>query len=213
MKKMTKGLGGKRKLTGKMIDKLTVYYGLAIRRNAHSVQNMKNDIWATFYHCGSTDDNPQHEKCPPGDESWCHWQRALAALPNKTVKKKIRIPGFVHSYKPLPADVLKAIETIYNDLSKDELLERCLGGFTQNSNERYNQLIWKLSPKHLPGGAVTVGIAVYLSACIFNEGQASILKVFEGLGVPCGSNSHEFVENADEKRVSLVEQRAQNVTR
>ena len=62
-------------------------------------------------------------------------------------------------------------------------------------------------------GAVPVGIAAYLSACIFNEGQASILKVFEGLGVPCESNSHEFVENADEKRVSLTEQRAQNVTR
>ena len=165
MKKMTKGLGGKGKLTGKMIDKLTVYYGLPIRRNAHSVQKMKNDIWATFYHYGSTDDNPQHEKCPPGDESWCEWQRALAALPNKTVKKKIKIPGFVHSYKPLPADVLKAIEPIYNDLSKDELLERCLGGFTQNSNESYNQLIWKLSPKYLSGGAVTVGIAAYLSAC------------------------------------------------
>ena len=58
-----------------------------------------------------------------------------------------------------------------------------------------------------------VGIAANLSACIFNEGQASILKVFEGLGVPCGSNSHEFVENADEKRVSLAEQRAQNATR
>ena len=124
-----------------------------------------------------------------------------------------RIPGFVHSYKPLPADVLKAIEPIYNDLSKDELLERCLGGFTQNSNESYNQLIWKRSPKHLPRGAVPVEIAAYLSACIFNEGQASILKVVEGLGVPCGSNSHEFVENADEKRVSLAEQRAQNATR
>ena len=30
---------------------------------------------------------------------------------------------------------------------------------------------------------------------------------------PCGSSSHEFVENADEKRVSLAEQRAQNATR
>ena len=89
---------------------------------------MKNDIWATFYHYGSTDDNPQHEKCHSEDESWYECQRALAALPNKTVKKKIKIPGFVHSYKPLPADVLKAIEPIYNDLSMDELLERCLAG-------------------------------------------------------------------------------------
>ena len=59
-------------------------------------------------------------------------------------------------------------------------MERRLDSFTQNSNESYNQLIWKLSSKHLPEGAVQVGIAAYLSACIFNEGQASILKVFEG---------------------------------
>ena len=81
------------------------------------------------------------------------------------------------------------------------------------SGDGTSQLIWKLSPKHLPGGAVPVGIAAYLSACIFNEGKASILKVFEGLGVPCGSNSHEFIENADEKRISLAEQRAQTATR
>jgi len=71
-------LSGKGKLTGKLIDKLTVYYGLAIRRHSNSVQDMKNAIWATYYHYASTDQNPQHEKCPNGADSWCAWQRALA---------------------------------------------------------------------------------------------------------------------------------------
>lgn len=35
---------GKNKLTGKMIDKLTVYYGLAIRRNSDSVDKMRDAI-------------------------------------------------------------------------------------------------------------------------------------------------------------------------
>jgi len=52
-----KSLFGKGKLTAKMIDKLTVYYGLAIRRYSDSVENMKNAIWATFFHYSSTDDN------------------------------------------------------------------------------------------------------------------------------------------------------------
>lgn len=39
-KKEKKSLSEKGKLTGKMIDKLTVYYGLAIRRNCDSVENM-----------------------------------------------------------------------------------------------------------------------------------------------------------------------------
>lgn len=57
-------LSGKGKLTGKVIDKLTVYYGLAIRRNCtgtDAVQKMKNAIWATFFHYSSTDKKPQHD--------------------------------------------------------------------------------------------------------------------------------------------------------
>ena len=59
-----KSLFGKGKLTAKMIDKLTVYYGLAIRRYSDSVENMKNAIWATFFRYSSTDKNPQHKKMP-----------------------------------------------------------------------------------------------------------------------------------------------------
>lgn len=43
-KKKKKLLGGKDKLTGKVIDKLIVYYGLAIRRHCDSVDNMYKAI-------------------------------------------------------------------------------------------------------------------------------------------------------------------------
>ncbi|XP_018305872.1 uncharacterized protein [Mycetomoellerius zeteki] len=74
--KTSKQLGGKGKLTGKFIDKLAVYYGLAIRRHSDSVQDMHKAIWATFYHYSSTDANQRHENCPTGEESWCAYQRA-----------------------------------------------------------------------------------------------------------------------------------------
>lgn len=61
--KKVKGLRGKGKLTAKLIDQLTIYYGLAIRWNSNSLENMKNEIWATLFHKMSTDKNPQHEKC------------------------------------------------------------------------------------------------------------------------------------------------------
>jgi len=130
-----------------MIDKLTVYYGLAIRRNSDSVQKMKNDIWATYYHYSSNDKNPQHEKCPSGEDSWCEWQKAAAADALKSFK---------HSYAALPSKVLEAMKPIYEDLSKDALLQRCLGGFTQNNNENLNQLIWKISPKAYSGTSTAV---------------------------------------------------------
>jgi len=71
LKKNTKGLGGRGKLTVKLIDELTIYYGLAIRRNTESVEKMRNEIWATLFHKISTDEKPQHEKCPAGADSWC----------------------------------------------------------------------------------------------------------------------------------------------
>lgn len=54
MKKKTKGFGGKGKLTGKLIDELTIFYGLAIRRNVDSVDNMQKEIWAILKHKIST---------------------------------------------------------------------------------------------------------------------------------------------------------------
>lgn len=44
LKKNTKGLGGKGKLTRKLIDELSVYYGLAIRRNKDLVKKMRTEI-------------------------------------------------------------------------------------------------------------------------------------------------------------------------
>jgi len=38
------------KLTAKVIDELSVFYGLAIRRNKDSAENMKKAIWSTLKH-------------------------------------------------------------------------------------------------------------------------------------------------------------------
>jgi len=43
-----------------MIDKLIVYYGLAIRKNCNSVEDMKKAIWATYLYYSSTDKQSRH---------------------------------------------------------------------------------------------------------------------------------------------------------
>ena len=68
MKKEVKNLGGRGKLTGKLIDDLSVYYGLAIRRNTDSVENMRKEIYATLFYKISTDEKPQHDRCPVGEK-------------------------------------------------------------------------------------------------------------------------------------------------
>ncbi|XP_071652157.1 uncharacterized protein [Temnothorax longispinosus] len=208
-KKKNKGLGGKGKLTGK-IDKLTVYYGLAIRRNYDSTENMKTAIWATYAHYSSTNENPKHDLCPAGAELWCEWQRAYAELQSN---QKRKIKSFIHTYDALPTNVLMAIKPIYKDLSKQELLDRCVGGFTQNNNKSYNQLIWKISPKILPSGLISIEIAAYVSACVFNEGSKAMLQIMQAMGISIGPNAHAFVADEDQERVATAERRAQENTR
>jgi len=187
-----------------MIDKLTVYYGLAIRRNCDSTEKMREAIWATYYHYNSTKENPRHEKCPPGAESWCKWQRYSAAG---------KLDSYELDYNPLPQDVLDAIKPVYEDLSKDTLLDRCVGGFSQNNNESYNQLIWKISPKIIPSGSSIVEIAAYVAACTFNEGAEALLTILYAMGVSLGRYAHLYAQGEDEKRVYIAEKRAHQNTR
>lgn len=197
VKQKTKGLGGKGagKLTNKVISDLTIYYGLAIRRNKDSLEKMKAEIWAVFYHNISTDENPQHSYCPAGKESWCKWRVAEAY-------------GTVASFKhkqPLSQKVQDAIKPVFEALSTDDLLNRCLGGNTQNSNESVNACIWKLAPKHLHCGAQTVEIASYIAISLFNEGYTILLKIMNTLGIAIGLEINNFVKESDNKRITSAE--------
>ncbi|KOC58607.1 hypothetical protein WH47_05564, partial [Habropoda laboriosa] len=62
--------------------------------------------------------------------------------------------------RALPEDVFKAILPIYGDLSNEDLLTRCIGGYTQNANESYNNLIWKIAPKTMASWFIFNRIAV-----------------------------------------------------
>ena len=59
-----------------------------------------------------------------------------------------------------------AIKPIYEDLSKKTLLHRCVR-FTQNNNENYNQLIWKINPKIISRGFIIIELAAYIAVCIY----------------------------------------------
>ncbi|XP_070159831.1 LOW QUALITY PROTEIN: uncharacterized protein [Polyergus mexicanus] len=205
-KKENKGIGGQNKLTAKMIDKLSVYYGLAIRRNYDSVEKMRDAIWATFHHYSSTTKDPQHQLCPEGPnfKSWCEWQQAKA---NGTLNR------YEQSFKTLSEEVLNAIHPIYKDLSNETLLKRCLGGFTQNTNESYNNLIWRIAPKITNSSARIVETATYIAVCLFNEGATSLLKIMNTMGIKTGRNAAQFTASSDTRRFSQADIRAQHATR
>ncbi|XP_015590648.1 uncharacterized protein LOC107265572 [Cephus cinctus] len=191
LKKTVKGLGGKGKLTAKLINQLTVYYGLAIRRNANSLENMKKEIWATLFHKLSTDENPQHQKC---SDTWCDWKKAESA---DTLDTYYHRPA-------LSKVVFDAIKPIYEDLSRDEFLNRCLGGYTQNSNKSFNATVSKLAPESYSSGETVLDLATDLAVCNFNNGLTSILQIMKILEMDIGIQSYNFCLEADAMRTPSI---------
>ena len=198
LRKTVKGLGGSKRLTDAMIDKIQNYYGIAIRHNSgKDVKTMKEAIWGAFFHVASSKENEWHDHCETGAGSWCKYQVDLV---NKT-----------SSYKPgpgLPGDVIKHIKPILTDLTKDELLEKCLHGKTQNQNESFNGTIWNRLPKSTYVGREQFEIGVYDAVAHFNVGSKAAVLVFEKLGMRPGMHMMQGCATKNAKRISKAKRQS-----
>ena len=124
------GGGGKGCLTNSVINGLTFFCGGAIRNYPGDVDGIHREIWAVFHHSLSCDEKHNHQFCPSGSDSWCKFNRALA---NDEEPPK---------HTPmLPMDLGPYIKPVFTELSKLELLEKCVLGATQNQNESFNNIV------------------------------------------------------------------------
>ena len=131
---------------------------------------MTNAIHASLYHVSGC-----HDKCPKTNESWCQYQKDKVDGTNLFKKKD-----------GLPVEIRKAILPIYNDLTKPELLQKCLHGKTQNANESFNGMIWNRIPKATHVGLNNLSLGVYDAIAHFNYGTKATLDVFELLNIDAG---------------------------
>ncbi|GFV90772.1 uncharacterized protein TNCV_2323411 [Trichonephila clavipes] len=80
-------ISGRGRLTLKEVDSIQHYYGLAIRKNLSSGEDMKRAIWAIYFHKLNTEDNPQHALCPLGEDSWRGYNRSIDLTEKDLLKK------------------------------------------------------------------------------------------------------------------------------
>lgn len=102
---------------------------------------------------------------------------------------------------------------MYENLSDENLLQRCVGGFTQNANESLNNMIWRIAPKIQTSGALIVKIAANTAACTFNEGATTYLLMIQALDIDVGRNCAAYCENDDRARIKSADIGAQEATR
>ena len=134
-----KGVSGKGRLTDKAGNTLQNYYGMAIRQNMGDLQGMRKAVGAVLYHCSDIkDEETRHQFCPTGEKSWCKWQ-SDKFTGKRQYKQRINLPSVIKN----------ELFPIFQDLSSESLLSRCLHGLTHNANEALNHIIWKKCPKNI----------------------------------------------------------------
>ena len=138
---------------------------------------------------------PQHQFCPSGQRSWCKYIRALA--------KSEPPPSHSSTIHP---DIVPHLFKIFEQLSKDSLMEGCVLGATQNQNESFSSTIWQQCPKTEFCSATTVEIAVNLAVISFNAGQVLFAALQERLGVTVSSLN---LSSKDHHRVSASVMKAE----
>lgn len=102
---------------------------------------------------------------------------------------------------------MEKIRPIYEGLTEPNLLERCVGGFTQNSNESFNNSVRKLVPKTSFSGFLVLNIGVYTAVTCFNDGHAGFLMIIDKFEVKPGKAACEWVEGRNYDRLFHAERR------
>ena len=105
-------------------------------------------------------------------------------------------------------DLRKALRPIYEELTEDDLLERCVGAFSQNNNEYYHSVIWRLAPKLRICGKRTIESAVHIAACTFNEGQRTLSVIMKELCCIVGENCYKQLEASYDQRLERADRRS-----
>ena len=152
---------------------------------------MQSAVRATLFHVASSKQNNWHNPhCPEGSDSWCKHNQDKA---NNT-----------NTYKPgpgLPLSVVMKVKPVFEELSTDKLLGKCLHGLTQNQNESFNATIWERLPKTRFVSRTQLEFGVYDAVANFNIGRKASVLIFEKLNMTPGKYTLKGCQNINRKRL------------
>ena len=132
----------------------------------------------------------KHNFCPKGRDSWCKFW--LDKLDNTNI---------YDDKKRLPEVFMDELNPIFERLSSNELLSRCLEGLTQNQNESVNGMLWSKCSKNKFCGVRQVRTAVCETIGVFNTGAASNAGMFDKCGIHPGASLMQVLRKEDSVRV------------
>ena len=102
---------------------------------------------------------------------------------------------------------MKEMDPIFERLSDDSLLTRCLQRLTQNQNESVNAQLWSRCSKTTFVGVRRVRIAVCETVTVFNTGAANKAVIMDLCGVNPGQNMLKALRDQDKRRIKSAGQK------
>ena len=149
---------------------------------------MKKEVRGGLYQSASSDENPQHQNCPEGPNTWCKYNLALLE------KKPYKHPS------PLPSAIADELQPIYERLTNDDVMQGCMGGYTPYNCEALNHLIWAPCSKSKHSGRDHIDAAVVGAVTAFNDGNSGVVNVLKHFGIDPGNNTALATSKRDCKR-------------
>lgn len=207
-----KGLGGKGRLTLTRIDTLQNFYGKAIRDNKGDAKAMSKATHAILKHYSSTPEQPRHEDCPMGKDSWCSYNRDQAT--GQATHAPIK--------DPIPDAVVKVLQPTFDRLGSEEFLIGCEKCLDQNNNESLQHVAWGMAPREQYTSQQETSLAVSLSVLVFNNGvEDTISKLLVSMDIPVhpdmpsqwGKIDSKRMAESDYKTDPIVKQRRKRLRR
>ena len=101
---------------------------------------------------------------------------------------------------------MKELDPIFERLSDESLLTRCLQELTQNQNESVNAQLWSKCSKTFVG-VRRVQIAVCETVTVFNTGAANKAVIMDLSGVNPGASMLKALREQDKKRIKSAGQK------
>ena len=153
---------------------------------------MSRATHAILKHYSSTPENPRHEDCPTGRNSWCSYNRDVAT----GEKTHVRIKN------PLPESVVTLMQPIFDRLGSEEFLVGSEKSLDQNKNECLHHVVWGMAPKEQYTSQQEASLAVSLGVLVFNNGlEDTVAKLLTAMELPVSSSMLIDLEMIDRKRM------------
>ena len=152
-----------------------------------TAKEMSGSLWRMFDHISEN-----HETCPPGENSYCFFQKRLA--------KHIQDPSILAPKQRkcyFNGQDIEKIKEEFRTFASEEVCEHLRLGATQNINESLHSVIWANCLKTKYKSPRCNAISIALSIICFNEGHAALAVVLKSLGMKMSPNSLKYLMRLD----------------